>query len=112
MVDFFFTGAITPPAPEVLLGRPYRNDPAAARAGIEGALRFLHAAADWDAPTIEAVLREAAAELGQKPGDIFMLCRVAVTGRAVTPPLFESITLIGRDRSLERLMGARAILDG
>ena len=53
---------------------------------------------------------EAATELGQKPGDIFMLCRVAVTGRAVTRPLFESMTLIGRERSIERLDAARVIL--
>lgn len=110
MVDFFFTGSIEPPARVVLLGRPYRNDPGAARAGIEAALRFLRATADWDAPTIEAVLREAAAELGQKPGDVFMLCRVAITGRAVTPPLFESMTLIGRERSLERLEAGRTLL--
>jgi glutamyl-tRNA synthetase len=112
MVDFFFTGDIAAPTREALLGRPYRNDPEAARRGIEGARSFLAAAPEWDAPAIESALRAAAEELGQKPGDVFMLCRVAATGRAVTPPLFETMALVGRERCLERIDAARALLEG
>jgi len=112
MVDFFFTGAITPPARETLLGKPFRNDPEAARRGIEGARRFLAATSEWTPPAIEGALRAAAEELGQKPGDVFMLCRVGITGRAVTPPLFESMALIGRETCLARIDAARALLEG
>ena len=39
-----------------------------------------------------------------------MLCRVAVTGRAVTPPLFETMELVGRDPTLARLRSAQEML--
>ena len=112
MVGFFFTGTIETPAPEALLGKPYRNDVDAARRALEGVAAFLEGAPAWDAANIEARLRDAAAELAQKPGDVFMLCRLAVTGRAITPPLFESMAIIGREPCLERLRAARAVLEG
>ena len=52
-------------------------------------------------------MRALAEELGAKAGDLFSLVRVAVTGRRVTPPLFESMEILGRERSLARLRGCR-----
>ena len=46
-------------------------------------------------------------ELGLKPRQAYGPVRVAVTGRAVSPPLFESLELLGRDRTLARLRAAR-----
>ena len=61
----------------------------------------------WDAPSIEAVLRGALVEgLGLKPKVAFGSLRVAVTGRRVSPPLFESIALLGRERTLARIDAA------
>ncbi len=61
----------------------------------------------WETPVIEATLREVLVEQrGLKPKHAFGPVRVAVTGRRVSPPLFESLELLGRDRSLSRLDAA------
>ena len=46
-------------------------------------------------------------ELGLKPRNAFGPVRVAITGRRVSPPLFESLELLGRERSLARLADAQ-----
>jgi glutamyl-tRNA synthetase len=60
----------------------------------------------WDAGTIEQALRELVEELGQKPRQAFQPIRLAVTGSKVSPGLFESLELLGRERSLARLSAA------
>ena len=55
---------------------------------------------------LEATLPAAAERLGWKAGDFFRPLRVAVTGRSVSPPLFGSMELLGRDRVLARLEAA------
>jgi glutamyl-tRNA synthetase len=63
---------------------------------------------DWSTTTIEAALRTALVDgLGLKPRHAFGPVRVAVTGRRISPPLFESMELLGRERSLARLAAAR-----
>ncbi len=63
--------------------------------------------ASWLAPDIEAALRAALVEdLGRKPKAAFGPVRVAITGRRVSPPLFESMELLGRERSMRRLAAA------
>ncbi|MDQ3105188.1 MAG: glutamate--tRNA ligase, partial [Actinomycetota bacterium] len=58
----------------------------------------------WDTASIEQALRAALVEgMGLKPRHAFGPVRVAVTGRRISPPLFESLELLGRDRSLGRL---------
>ena len=47
--------------------------------------------------------------LGQKPRQAFQPIRVAVTGSKVSPGLFESIELLGRDEALARISAARAV---
>ena len=62
---------------------------------------------NWSTAAIEEALRASLVEgLGLKPRHAFGPVRVAVTGRKVSPPLFESLELLGRDRSLARLSGA------
>jgi glutamyl-tRNA synthetase len=61
----------------------------------------------WSTAAIEEALKAALVEgLGLKPRNAFGPVRVAVTGRTVSPPLFESIELLGRDRTLARLHSA------
>jgi glutamyl-tRNA synthetase len=67
--------------------------------------------ADFSADVLEARCRVAADELGWKAGDFFRPLRMAVTGRAVSPPLFGSMELLGRDRVLARLDAAIGKLD-
>ncbi|HEU4677015.1 MAG TPA: glutamate--tRNA ligase [Motilibacteraceae bacterium] len=81
-----------------------------ARPALEAALGALEQLEGWDHGAIEAALRAALVEgLGLKPKHAFGPVRVAVTGRRVSPPLFESIELLGRERSLRRLRAALAL---
>jgi len=62
---------------------------------------------DWTADAVEAALRALPEQLGLGAGKTFQPLRVAVTGSSVSPPLFESIAALGRERSLERVRRAR-----
>ncbi|HEY2501816.1 MAG TPA: glutamate--tRNA ligase [Mycobacterium sp.] len=75
---------------------------------LEAALAALDGVTDWTAAQIEAALKAALIEgLALKPRKAFGPIRVAATGTTVSPPLFESLELLGRDRSLHRLRAAR-----
>ena len=67
---------------------------------------------DFEAQELEALCRVAADAHGWKAGDFFRPIRVAVTGRIVSPPLFGSIELLGRERSLARIAAAQTRLEG
>jgi glutamyl-tRNA synthetase len=74
------------------------------RAVVRTAHDALVALEAWDTAAIEEALRGSLVEgLGLKPRSAFGPVRVAVTGRRVSPPLFESMELLGRERSLVRL---------
>src|SRR5919197_558277 len=68
---------------------------------------FLARAGYQTAGAIERALRDLADERGLKPRKAFQPVRLAITGRLVSPPLFESIELLGRERTLARLKRAR-----
>ena len=68
----------------------------------------LAGAEPFDASAIEAALRGMAERLGLKPRQAFQPIRVAVTGSTVSPGLFESLEVLGKKRSLERIRAARA----
>jgi glutamyl-tRNA synthetase len=59
---------------------------------------------------LEESLRALAGELGLKTGQLFGALRVAVTGRTVAPPLFDTLAVLGRERVLERLGLAIGVL--
>ena len=82
----------------------------AGRDGRAGGVRRARGAARLvDRRRSRRSLREALVEgLGLKPRNAFGPVRVAVTGRRVSPPLFESLELLGRERSLARLQSALA----
>ena len=73
---------------------------------LTAAEQALAALEPFDAPAIEAALREAADRLELKPRQAFQPIRVAVTGSKVSPGLFESIELLGRETTLSRLRAA------
>lgn len=79
-----------------------------AQAGtVKAAVAALEPVTDWTATVLEGELRAALVDgLGLKPKHAFGPVRVAVTGRRVSPPLFESLELLGRDRTLTRLRDA------
>ena len=75
---------------------------------VATALATLETVADWTVPELEEQLHAALVEgRGLKPRQAYGPVRVAVTGRTVSPPLFESLELLGRDRTLARLRAAR-----
>lgn len=75
---------------------------------LDAALGALEAAQEWTTASIEEALKTALLDgLELKPRKAFGPIRVAVTGATISPPLFESMQLLGRDRSLARLRAAR-----
>jgi glutamyl-tRNA synthetase len=67
------------------------------------ALRDAFAAAEWNEANLEKVLRELADARTLKPGMLIQGSRIAMTGRMVSPGLFEMLVLLGRDTVLKRL---------
>ena len=75
---------------------------------LDAAVTALDGLTAWAVTDIEAALKDALVEaLGLKPRKAFGPIRVAITGSLVSPPLFESMELLGRERSLHRLRDAR-----
>jgi len=70
---------------------------------LEAAARALAAVDDWTAAELEVALKRLCEDLGEKPRTVFAPIRVAVTGSRVSPGLYESLELLGRETSLERL---------
>jgi glutamyl-tRNA synthetase len=60
----------------------------------------------FDAQTLEAMLRPLAEELKLKTGQLFGALRTAVSGETATPPLFQMMAVLGRERCLIRIQGA------
>ncbi len=79
-------------------------DPALLDARILAAAESALVATDpWTAEAIEVALKRLCDELGEKPRTVYLPIRVAVTGSRVSPGLYESLELLGRDQVLERL---------
>jgi len=78
---------------------------------LEASRRALAELETFDTASIEQVLRDVLVDgLGIKPRLAFGPLRVAVSGRRVSPPLFESMEILGRSSSLARIRALRARL--
>jgi len=104
LLAFFFE---EPEYPASLLV-PDGRSPSEAAAVLSAARAALEPADPLEPAQAERALRGVAEALGWKAGDVFLVLRVALTGRRVTPPLLESLPLLGRARVLERLGRAEA----
>ncbi len=82
-----------------------------ARTAVERGHQLLSALGAWDTAAIEVTCRSIVSELEIGAGKVFQPLRVAVTGSSVSPPLFESMQALGRDRTLARLEGALARME-
>jgi len=108
LLGFLFTDTveIEPAAADKQLG-------AGAGEVLDAATVALQALPEWTTPAIETALKDALVEgLGRKPRQAFGPVRVAVSGRTVSPPLYESMELLGRERTLARLAAARTTATG
>ena len=80
------------------------KDPEVSTGVLRAAIGALTTVAPWTAESIDLALRAAIVDgLGLKPKVAFTPLRVAVTGRRVSPPLWESMELLGRDSTLARI---------
>ena len=70
----------------------------------------LDALGDWNHDSCDAALRGLAATEGVKAGLLINATRVAIVGRAVAPPLFETMIVLGKDRVVARLRRALPVL--
>lgn len=103
---------------EFLFNEPVISESAREKAlAKDGVARALEVAsevlteAEFTAEAIEAALRTVPETAGVKPKIAFQAVRVAITGDTVSPPLFESLELLGKERSLARIAGARTLAD-
>ena len=101
---FFRPLAFAPEALERLQGVAGATETLAAAAGL------LRALEPWDVPAIETLVRELPAALELKPKAVFAALRLGMSGQSVTPGLFESLWVLGRDNAVARLEQAAALL--
>ncbi len=76
---------------------------------LQAADDALAATEPWTAPAIEATLKQLCEQLGEKPRTVYAPIRVAITGSRVSPGLYESLELLGRETSLVRLRSGAEI---
>ena len=109
-VDWAFktSDEITYPDPTLLLGR--KLDAAQTIAVLETGAALLAEVEPFDHDALEAAFRAAADAAELKPGSFFSPFRVAITGKTVSPPLFESMVVLGREETLARVQNAIAAL--
>jgi len=105
---FFFRDTVSP-APQELIakGLDAKQSAAVARKSLE----ILSATSTWTHAALEEPMRAYVEQSGLKPNQVFGILRVAVTGQPVSPPLFESMTLIGREKCLQRIQSAVDVLE-
>jgi glutamyl-tRNA synthetase len=101
VADFFFSPALPPYDPAELI--PQKGDAAMAARVLRKAKEVLAVVPAFDHGTLDSALRTAADELKLKAGQVFQPIRVAVCGRKNTPPLFQTLEVLGRDTVLTRL---------
>ncbi len=77
---------------------------------LDAAIETVEGLTEFTTTSLEESLRSHCRQMGVKPRLAFGPLRVAVTGRQVSPPLFESMEILGRDSSLARLRALRASL--
>lgn len=100
LLAFLFTDELTYDAALLV---PKKRERAETVEALARAMVVVRYADPFEAGTLERGIRGVADELGWKAGDLFMAIRVATTGRTVTPPLTDSLVLLGRERALARL---------
>ncbi len=107
LTDFFFTGELDY-QPDLLIVKKMNRE--LAGKALETSLLKLRRLPAFDEESLETMLRPLAEELELKTGQLFGTLRVAVTGRAVAPPLFQTMIALGKERCISRIKRAIAIL--
>ena len=100
LTQFFFTSELNY-EPDLLIVK--KMDPESAINALETSLKRLEQLTVFDEESLEARLRPLAEELELKTGQLFGTLRVAVTGRTVAPPLFQTMAVLGKECCLKRI---------
>ena len=108
LVDFFFQEVQYDAALLIQKGM----DKASTLGAIKAAEEVLAGAGSFEEGPLEEALRPLADKLGLKAGQVFGCIRVACTGRTVSPPLFGTLGILGREAVLRRLRQAAELLGG
>lgn len=106
---FFFREQVTIAAEELVGGK---MTPQQSHDGLKEAREVLESLSEFNRMTTEQSLRSVAKRLNLKPGQLFAPIRLAVSGQTVSPPLFETMEVLGRDVVLERMGRAERLLAG
>ncbi|MYA50333.1 MAG: glutamate--tRNA ligase [Chloroflexi bacterium] len=107
MLSFFFEERLDYDASLLV---PKGLDADTTRAMLEAALATAESVDDWSVGALETAYRALAERLGVKTGQLFGAMRVAVTGRTAAPPLFDTLSVLGKERCVSRLRAALAAL--
>jgi glutamyl-tRNA synthetase len=110
MMGFFYLQYGVDPAVEDLLGKTYADKRTEAARLLSEVLVLSEQAPTWESDALLEAYRALADRLDVKFRDLAGLIRVAITGRPVSPPLTESMELLGRERCVLRLREAVQLL--
>jgi len=100
MIDFFFGDIATPPA-EALIGP--KMDRQSSLEALRATYQLVASFKPFEDAPLEQAMRALCAELQLKPTQLFTIVRNAVTGKPITPPLFATMAILGRETCLLRL---------
>ena len=107
LADFFLTDSLDYD-PALLVQRGVTTEQTTE--ALSRSADFARTIEPFTAEALEPPYRELADALSLKAGQLFMSIRVAVTGKTATPPLFQTMEVLGKDRSVARLQDAAARL--
>jgi glutamyl-tRNA synthetase len=108
-VDFFFLDDLPDYDPQGLI--PKKSNAAGTATALERAYQIIQST-EFTHTALDAALRTEAENLGLKPGQMFQPIRVAVCGKMVAPPLFETLEIVGQAVTLKRIQQALGKLRG
>ncbi len=108
MAGFFFRDDVTLTSTDNLI--PKKMTAEQTRDALQRAFDILKALPEFSHTAMDEALRPLAEALGLKPGQLFGAIRVAVTGETVSPPLFETLEIVGRNVTLQRIQRAIDLL--
>ncbi len=106
--SFFFRDAVKPESAAALIQKKMTAEQT--RDALQRLYDVIAALPDFAVSTQEATLRPLTESLGLSPSQLFGTLRVAVTGQSVSPPLFETIEILGREKTLARIKQAIGML--
>lgn len=108
MAGFFFKEEINPQVEELIAKNLSAKDSASIAKRCADLIESLP---NMQKETVEPVLRQFVEESGYSAGQVFGILRVAITGQKVSPPLFESMEIIGKEKVLQRIRKAQNLLN-